>query len=95
MNLGRKIKGRPKPAFALDLTLRLRLFRSDCVLGSLGDAELHYGLALIWMGSARLWLLQRGLSGGLSPAGPWAGHDEYAVLFLFLHSDVGASFLQK
>src|SRR6267378_6979641 len=60
-------------------TPTLRLLRSDCVLGSLGDAELHHGLCLDLDGFAGLRIAS---DAGLAvrfhqPAE--AGHDKHAV----------------
>src|SRR5580704_9295720 len=58
----------------------LRLFGSDCVLGSLGDAELYHGLGLDLNGLAGLRIASDAGFAVRFHQPAEAGHNEHAVL---------------
>src|SRR5580692_2065377 len=84
-----KTKGRPKPAFEIDLKQKLRFLGSDRVLGGLGDAELHHGLGLDLDRFAGLRIASHaGFAVRLHQAAQ-SRHDEHAVLLRLFDGGIG------
>jgi len=91
MNCWQKIKGRPEPAFSINLNTDYGFLGAIASLAALATRNFTTVLALIWMGSPVCGFASDARLAVRFHQPAEAGHNEHAVLLGLFHSDVGQS----